>query len=149
MLILEHNKHNGIYLYECDENTISKNIYQLFLQKIGKKPIAQNILISNKETSIEEIKAFLYRSILCDYNTLFVVEINEYLSDYKQGIMYNCLDELLLYKMEKYKANKGLYIEKSKTNEYLDSCLVFIFEHKNKVLRVYVQLISCCIIRVG
>ena len=51
------------------------------MQKIGKKPIAQNILISNKETSIEEIKAFLYRAILCDYNTLFVIEINNSFSD--------------------------------------------------------------------
>ena len=118
MLFVEHNIYHGIYLYECDENTTGKNIYQLFLQKIGKKPIAQNILISNKETSIEEINAFLYRAILCDYNTLFIVEINESLSDYKQGIMYNCLDELLIYKMEKYKAiMKGINIEKGKTNE--------------------------------
>ena len=140
IIILEHNKYNGIYLFESDENAIGKNIYQLFLQKIGKKPIAQNILISNKETSIEEIKAFLYRAILCDYNTLFVVEINESLSDYKQGIMYNCLDELLIYKMEKYMVNKGINIEKSKTNEYLDSCLVFIFEQKNKDLSILKEI---------
>ena len=68
------------------------------------------------------------------------MEINESLSDYKQGIMYNCLDELLIYKMEKYKANKGINIEKSKTNEYLDSCIVFIFEQKNKDLSVLKEI---------
>ena len=133
MLMIDHNKYKGIYLYECEENLIGKTIYELFLKKIGQKPIAQNILISSKETSIEEIQSFLYRALLCDYNTLFIVEINESLSDYQQGIMYNLLDELLIYKMEKYKAiMKGINIEKGKTNEYLDSCIVFIYEKKNK-----------------
>ena len=133
MLMIEHNKYKGVYLHECEENSIGKFIYELFLQKIGQNPIAQNILISSKETSTEEIQAFLYRALLCDYNTLFVVEINESLSDYQQGIMYNFLDELLIYKMEKYKAMmKGINVEKGKTNEYLDACIVFIYEKKNK-----------------
>jgi hypothetical protein len=133
MLLTEHNKYKGIYLHECEENSIGKFIYEIFIQKIGQKPIAQNILISSKETSTEEIQAFLYRALLCDYNTLFVVEINESLSDYQQGIMYNFLDELLIYKMEKYKAMmKGINIEKGKTNEYLDTCIIFIYEKKNK-----------------
>jgi len=46
-------------------------------------------MISSIETSVEEIQAFLNRAVLCDYNTLFVVEINESLSDYQQGIMNN------------------------------------------------------------
>ena len=137
MSMLENNKYKGIYLYECDDDSTGKTIYQLFLQKIGQKPIAQNILINSKETSIEEIQAFLYRSILCDYNTLFVVEINESMSDYKQGIMYNVLDELLIYKMERYKSmNKGINFDKAKTSGYLDACIVFIFEQKNKDLSI-------------
>ncbi len=132
MLMVEENKYKGVYRHECEENSIGKFIYELFLNKIGQKPIAQNILISSKETSIEEIQAFLYRAVLCDYNTLFVVEINESLSDYQQGIMYNFLDELLIYKMDKYKeSNKGKNVEKGKTKDYLDSCIVFIYEKKN------------------
>jgi len=135
MIIKGQNKYKGVYLHECEENLIGKFIYELFLQKVEQKPIAQNILISSKETSIEEIQAFLYRAVLCDYNTLFVVEINESLSDYQQGIMYNFLDELLLYKMDKYREiNKGINIEKGKTKEYLDACIVFIYEKKNKDL---------------
>ena len=69
------------------------------MQKIGQNPIAQNILITNKETSIEEIQGFLYRAILCDYNTLFVVEINELLSEYQQSIMFGFLDKLILFSL--------------------------------------------------
>ena len=123
----EKTKYKGIFLHESEDKSIGKFIYDIFVEKIGQKPIAQNILISSKETSIEEIQAFLYRSILCDYNTLFVVEINESLSDYQQGIMYNYLDELLLYKMDKYKSvEKGVNIQKEKTNGYLDACIIFI-----------------------
>ena len=134
ILMREENKYKGIYLHECEENAIGKYIYEIFLQKIGQKPIAQNILISSKETSIEEIQAFLYRAILCDYNTLFVVEINESLNDYQQGIMYNFLDKLLIYKNEKCKTmdKKGINIDKEKTHDYLDACIIFIYETKNK-----------------
>ena len=47
------------------------------MNEIGKLPVAQNILTSSKETSYEEMQAFFYRAILCDYNTLFVVEIRK------------------------------------------------------------------------
>ena len=57
--MLDKDKYKGIYLHECEENSIGKFIYELFLQKIGKAPIAQNILISSKETSEEEIQAFI------------------------------------------------------------------------------------------
>lgn len=57
-----------------------RNLFEIFLQIIRQKLINQNILISTKETSTEEIKDFLYRGVLCDYNSLFVVEINKLLS---------------------------------------------------------------------
>lgn len=139
MLIKREKKYKGIYLHECEENSIRKFIYEIFLQKIGQKPIAQNILISSKEKSTEEIQAFLYRVVLCHYNTLFVVEINESLSDYQQGIMYNFLDELLIYKNEKYKAmdGKGMNIEKEKNQEYLDAYIVFVYEKKIKIIYLF------------
>ena len=133
MLIQDTGKYKGIYLHECEENSIEKFIYELFLQKIGKAQIAQNILLSNKETSEEEIQAFLNRAILCDFNTLFVVEINESFSDYQQGIMIHYLDELLKYKLNEYKnSKKGINIKKKETHKYLNSCLVFIYDKKNK-----------------
>ena len=52
-------------------------MFYSFYEKLGKLPIAQNILIISKETSIEEIMSFLYRALLCDYNTLFMFKLNE------------------------------------------------------------------------
>ena len=58
------------------------DILQICLDLAGQLPIAQNILISHKETSYEEMQAFFNRSILCQYNTLFIVEINNSFSDF-------------------------------------------------------------------
>ena len=55
----------GIYLYECENISKEEFIINLFKEKINKMPIAQNVLITNKETSSEELQAFLNRAILC------------------------------------------------------------------------------------
>ena len=48
------------------------------------------------------MQAFFSRSILCEYNTLFVVEMNNSFSDYQQKVMYSYIDSLLSYKNRKY-----------------------------------------------
>ena len=63
-------------------------ILKIFLEKIGQLPIAQNLLICNKETSPEEIQAFFYSALLCDYNTLFIIGIDNSLTDIHLSIMY-------------------------------------------------------------
>ena len=48
----------GIYLYECkdnEDNSMERFILNLFWDKIWQLPIAQNVLITNKETFSEEI----------------------------------------------------------------------------------------------
>ena len=96
------NNYKGIYLQECENNSMEEFIINLFWDKINELPIAQNILITNKETSYEEIQAFLHRAIFCNYNTLFLIEINDSLSNYQQSIMNNCIDDLLSYKKDIY-----------------------------------------------
>ena len=59
-------KEKGIYLRKCKNISKEEYILYLFLDKLGQLPIAQNLLICNKETSIEEIQSFFYRAILCD-----------------------------------------------------------------------------------
>ena len=103
MLMKNKNKYKGIYLHKCENESMEEFILYIYLDKMEQLPIAQNILICNKETSQEEIQAFFYRAILCDYNTLFVVEINDSLYDFQQNIMSIYLDTLLTYKNEKYK----------------------------------------------
>ena len=156
MLIKDKNIYKGIYLYHSTKNqnqlenisryseSNSKNseseniietefssmegdILNIFLDYTGRLPIAQNILISNKETSEEEIQAFFSRAILCKFNTLFVFEINNSFSDNQRKIMNNIIDKLLIYKNKLYNEKENDNIEKSKTREYMDSCLIFIY----------------------
>ncbi len=128
----ERNKYKGIYLQNCKNKSMEEFILEIFQDKIEQLPIAQNILFCNKETSLEEIQSFLYRAFLCDYNTLFVIEINDSFSDFQYNIMYSYIDALLLYKLEKYKDEKNNNnISKDKTNIYLDACIIFVYEENN------------------
>ena len=126
--------YKGIYLHKCQSNTMEKEIIKLFWDKLKEIPIAQNVLITSKETSSEEIQSFLHRAILCNYNTLFVVEINESFSEHQQNIMNSYLDQLLIYKNNKFKDETDDIIDKKYTQKYLDSCVVFIYnvDEKNK-----------------
>ena len=129
----EKNKYKGIFLHICENETMEEFILNIFMNKIGQLPIAQNVLICSKETSQEEMQAFFYRAILCDYNTLFVIEIKNTFSDYQQNIMYNYIDKVLTYKTEKIKEfEKKKSVDKAKTKEYLKSCIFFVYDQNNK-----------------
>ena len=70
MKIISNNIYKGIYLHECENNSMEEFILDLFWDKIRKLPIAQNVLITNKETTSEEIQAFfieLYYVIIILY----------------------------------------------------------------------------------
>ena len=132
MIIKEGNK-KGISIIKCkEEKSMEENILSLFAKKLYKLPIAQNILICSRETTIEEMQSFLYRAILCEFNTLFVLEILDTFSNFQQNKMYSYIDKLTTIKMEKYKQknkdNKSKFLDKSNTSDYLDSYIVFIYK---------------------
>ena len=120
----------GISIHQCKEKSMEEYILNLFSDYLGKLPIAQNVLICSKETSIEEMQSFLYRAILCEYNTLFAVEILKSFTNNQHNKMYGYIDRLLSIKLEKFKKNnedkKGVDKEKSKI--YLDSYIVFVYQ---------------------
>ena len=124
------NKFKGIYIEKCEKISMEEYILGLFLKKLDKLPIAQNLLICSNETSIEEIQSFLYRAILCEFNTLFAIEILESFTNFQHNKMYSYIDRLLSIKLEKYKKQnekkKGL--DKSKSRDYLDSYIVFVYQ---------------------
>ena len=125
----------GIYKYLSKYISMEEDILQIFLDKIGKIPIAQNILVNNKETSYEEMQAFFNRAILCKYNTIFVVKINNSFSNYQQRCMNIFIDKLLTYKNKKYnEKEEGREVDKKDTYTYMDSCLVFIYNKKSEQL---------------
>jgi len=131
MKIKEENKFKGISIKKCTIMSMEEYILGLFIEKLGKLPIAQNILICSNETSIEEIQSFLYRAILCESNTLFAVEILESFSNFQHNKMYSYIDKLLSIKLEKYKIenkdNKVKDVDISKSRDYLDSYIVFVY----------------------
>ena len=107
-------------------------ILYLFQEKLDILPIAQNILICSNETSIEEIQSFFYRAILCEYNTLFIVEILESFNNFQHNKMYGFIDKLLSIKLENIKKDKENQkiknIDKSSSKEYLNSFIVFVYK---------------------
>ena len=133
ILIKEKNEYKGIYLDKCENISKEEYIINLFYEKTGKLPIAQNILFCNKETSIEEIQSFLYRAILCDYHTLFIVEINESVSYVQFNEIQNYINESLSYISEKYEQKNNIKnIDKLNAKNYISSCLVFIYDNDLK-----------------
>ena len=120
-------------MHQCQINESAEEyILKIFLEKIGHLPLAQNVLISSKETSPEEIQAFFYRAILCDYNTLFVVELNNSFSNYQQNIMYSYINSILSFKNKIYNESTKNKVDKANTFEYLKSCIIFVYEENIK-----------------
>ena len=118
---------------------MEEDILQIFLDKIGRLSIAQNFLITNKETSYEEIQAFLNRAILSRYIIhYFFVEINESFSEYQQRYLNRFIDKLLSYKNESYNKIEKNTVEK-KRREFMDSCLVFIYNEKSNSALSYIR----------
>ena len=136
------NNYKGIYLYECVYNSMEEFIINIFLDKINDLPIGQNILIINEETSIENIQSFFYRALLCNYNTLFVVEINDSISDYQQNIMINYLVDILSYKNKIYNEENEEKIDKKYTQDYLDSFLIFVYNKHNQNIIAFLKEIK-------
>jgi len=78
------------------------------------------------------MQSFLYRAILCDFNTLFVVEILESFSNFQHNKMYSYINNILSIKFGDYKKKNGKKkverLDKSKSREYLDSYIVFVYK---------------------
>jgi len=134
MLIKPEFNNKGISIVKCEKISMEEYILSLFIKKLDKLPIAQNILICSNETSIEELQSFLYRAVLCEFNTLFVVEILGSFSNFQHNKMYNYIDKLLSIKFEKYKKenNEKKNVDKSdksKSRDYLDSYIVFVYQN--------------------
>ena len=139
MLIKAKNKYKGFYLHKCEnDESMEEFIINIFLEKIGLLPLSQNVLILNKETSLEEMQAFFNRAILCDYNTLFIVQINDSFSINQQNVMFNIIDSLISYKNKVFNESGIKYFDINKA--YLKSCIVFIYNDKIKENSFLVEL---------
>ena len=123
-------EYKGFYIYSCGK--IEKELFQLYKYLTGNIPIAQNILLCNKETSKEEIASFLFRAILCEFHSCFIIGSIESLEFNPKTSLIEYLKQLL-YDIEGnmnsclviLSANKGTDIYKSldsiKYRKYFDS----------------------------
>ena len=82
----------GIYL--DGNNNIETGILKRYKEITNNFPLASTLLLCNKDTTSEEIIAFLYRSILCDYNVLFCIARTEDLTKEKKSIILETIIEL-------------------------------------------------------
>ena len=103
----------GLKSFFTYKDAHEKNIIKIYQNLTKNPPLAQTILICNESTTSEEIIAFMYRSILCEFNVLFSIVQLEFLDTEKKEIIIELINKLYTNKKDKLK-----------------SCLVFIYYNK-------------------
>jgi len=116
-------KKKGIYSYSCSSGEIEKNVIKCSLDLTGNFPIAQTVLYCNNTTSEEEITSFIYRSIKCELNVLFILIKPEILDIEKKNLLIQLL--------------KDLY---SGDQLQMNSLLLFVYSKENKTKEVITEI---------
>jgi len=105
-------QYKGVFLYLCSQ--FDKDAFQIYKYLTESIPNAQNVLLCNKEITNEELISFLYRAILCEFNSCFIIAGIELLEFDKKCKLLEILNLLL-----------------SKDHNYMKSCLIFLNSSKN------------------
>jgi len=121
---IEFEKYRGLYSYSCFN--LGKEIFQLYKYLTGNSPNAQNILFCNKEITNGEITAFLYRAILCDFHSCFIIGGIELLEPNTKKYLINILNSILY-----------------EINGIMNSCLIFINTNQNTDINTFLTVIKC------
>ena len=116
-------QYKGINYMNSQKSSIEEEIIDLFIELTGKFPISQNIILINKDTSFEEIESFLYRSILCNYHTLFIIGITDISPKQEDYLMKNT-NYLIKYIKERDNPNIK---NKRKIEADIKPCIIFIY----------------------
>ena len=112
----------GIFKCNVKKSNVDTFIIKMFLKLTNSFPIAQNILLTNNETSIGEIYSFMYRAIKCRFHTLFIISISDDFSIQNLNIMTNLLNQIV-FDMKRE--------NKIKTINDLEPCILFITHNQN------------------
>jgi len=115
--------YKGFYLFPCSK--VEKEIIQLYQFLTENIPIAQNILLCNENTSNEEITAFLYRAVLCEFNSCFIIGGIESLKMSQQTYFIENLIQILY-----------------ETEGIIESCLIIFIKEKNSDIYKNIDLIK-------
>ena len=114
-------KYKGIYIY-LSQN-LEKDLFQIYNYLTANNPSAQNILLCNNDTTNEEIVAFLYRAILCEFNSCFIVGGIETLTFDKKNNFFNLIN--------------NLYVDNYKK---MRSCLIILYTNKSSDIYKWLEL---------
>ena len=90
----EFEKYRGLFIYPSIN--YDKEIFQIYKYLTGNSPIFQNILLCNEDISNEEITAFIYRAILCDFHSCFIIGGIEKLDNDKRNYLLQLCNEILI-----------------------------------------------------
>ena len=84
-------------LYRCNVKKYNMDLFiiKIFLQLTDNFPIAQNILLTNNETTTGEIYSFMYRAMKCNFNTLFIISISDDFSKSNLNQMTSLKDKII------------------------------------------------------
>ena len=109
---IKNEKVQGVYIYQCIN--MERDLFKIYKYLTCNTPIAQNILICDKDTISEEITSFLYRAILCEYNSCFIIGGMESLNNDQKIYIIDLLNQLF-----------------PKGDEKIKSCLIILYQNKN------------------
>ena len=128
----------GLFRKIKDTNTdLNVDIINLYTNLTGNLPIVNTYLLCNEETTIEEIKAFLYRAIYNDKPILFVISNLEYLN---LSITQNVIRTLRkLYKAKNRNIKSYLVFIYEKTDSCLSRDLEKLIPDKNILSKNYMN----------
>ena len=127
--LVKKKNNQGLYTYLCEK--LEKDLFQIYKYFTGNNPIAQNILLCNKYTTIEEITAFLYRAIKCQFYSCFIIGGIELLEFEQKAFIIKLLDQFF-----------------QKGDEKINSLVIFLYTtkssdiYKNLEMKTYKKLLN-------
>ena len=116
------NEFSGIYCFQA--LNIQKNVLQIYKYLTKSTPHAQYILFCNKETTSEELAAFLYRAFLCKRHSCFIIAGIELLS-FKEKITL-----------------KSIFNEYANNEKKMKSCLVVVYMNTDADIVKYIHTLK-------
>ena len=126
------NQFKGLYTYLLEDDKagevqkgVEEHILNWYQFLTDKTPMAQTVLLCNEETTSEEITAFMYRAILCQYHVVFMIGKIELLNPDKRQILTGLINTLF-----------------SGHENEMKSCLVFAYSDKTATIVQYLERIK-------
>ena len=126
-IINDKNNFNGLYYYLPVGLGIEEQILSFYFLLTKNYPMAQTILICNRNTSSDEVISFMYRAILCQYNVLFMMAKIEELPSEQCQLLSDLISELYTNK-----------------ETQMNSCLVFIYKNSSSEIVRHIQKVHYC-----